>query len=102
MAFSAEAGTIIKEVWLIYITVTIWTICYDTFYAMVDEVDDRVSGIKSTAILFGDNAPIVTAFLQLFVVFCWIIMGYQFNLGSVYYISVIIATDLFTYQQWAY
>lgn len=100
MAFSAETGHIVKEAWLIFITVTIWTVCYDTFYAMVDEVDDRVAGIKSTAILFGDNAPIVTAFLQLFVVFCWIIIGYQFSLGTIYYCSIIVAAMLFAYQQW--
>lgn len=32
-----------------------WTLVYDTIYAHQDKVDDVGAGIKSTALLFGDN-----------------------------------------------
>lgn len=99
MAFAAETNSLPKEAWLIYIAVTVWTVVYDTFYAMVDRDDDLEVGIKSIAILFGDFDRLITAFLQLFVVFVLMLIGYKFELGIVYYLSTIIAACLFTYQQ---
>ena len=32
-----------------------WTMIYDTIYAHQDREDDIVVGVKSTAVLFGDN-----------------------------------------------
>lgn len=32
-----------------------WTLVYDTIYAHQDKTDDIVVGIKSTALLFGDQ-----------------------------------------------
>jgi len=40
----------------------LWTIAYDTIYALQDREDDAQIGVKSTARLFGDNA-IVWAFV---------------------------------------
>lgn len=99
MAFAAESGEFPKEIWLIYIAVTVWTVTYDTFYAMVDRDDDIRIGIKSTAILFGDFDRIITAFLQLFVVFVLMLIGYKFELGTLYYLSTVIAAMIFAYQQ---
>ena len=100
MAFAAESGQLPKEMWLIYIAVTVWTVAYDTFYAMVDRDDDIRIGVKSTAILFGDFDRIITAFLQLFVVFVLMLIGYKFELGSIYYLSTVIAACIFAYQQY--
>lgn len=99
MAFAAERNEVPKEVWLVYIAVTIWTVVYDTFYAMVDRDDDLRIGVKSTAILFGDFDRLITAFLQLFVVFVLILIGYQFELGAIYYLSTVAAAGFFTWQQ---
>lgn len=99
MAFAAESGEFPKEIWLIYIAVTVWTVAYDTFYAMVDREDDLKIGVKSTAILFGDFDRIITAFLQLFVIFVLMLIGYKFELGSIYYLSTVIAACIFAYQQ---
>jgi 4-hydroxybenzoate polyprenyltransferase len=99
MAYAAETNTLPKEVWLIYIAVTVWTVAYDTFYAMVDRDDDLKIGVKSTAILFGDFDRLITALLQMFVVFVLMLIGYRFELGIIYYFSTIIAAALFAYQQ---
>lgn len=99
MAFAAERNEVPKEVWLVYIAVLIWTVAYDTFYAMVDREDDYQIGIKSTAILFGEYDRLITAFLQLFVIFVLMLIGYQFKLGVVYYLSTVVAAGLFAYQQ---
>ena len=99
MAFAAERNELPKEVWLIYIAVLIWTVAYDTFYAMVDRDDDYEIGVKSTAILFGDYDRLITAFLQFFVIIVLILIGYQFKLGVFYYLSTVAVSALFGYQQ---
>ena len=100
MAYAAETGQVPKSAWLIYIAVLIWTVVYDTFYAMVDREDDIAIGVKSTAILFADFDRLITAFLQLFVCFVWLLIGHQYELGLLYYCSTVIAAGLFSYQQW--
>jgi 4-hydroxybenzoate polyprenyltransferase len=45
----------------LYAAAVFWTIGYDTIYAMQDLEDDPVAGIKSSARLFGDKAPLGVA-----------------------------------------
>ncbi|HEY9033521.1 MAG TPA: 4-hydroxybenzoate octaprenyltransferase [Pseudomonadales bacterium] len=99
MAFAAEQNAVPRDAWLIYVAVTVWTVVYDTFYAMVDRDDDLRIGVKSTAILFGDYDRLITAFLQLFVMFVLILIGYRFQLGIVFYLSTIVTACLFAWQQ---
>lgn len=99
MAYAAETNTLPKEVWLVYVAVTVWTVTYDTFYAMVDRDDDLKIGVKSTAILFGDFDRLITAILQMFVVFVLMLIGYKFALSIIYYFSTIIVSGLFAWQQ---
>lgn len=42
---------------MVYLAAVLWTVGYDTLYAMQDVDDDRAIGIKSTAVKFGDGAP---------------------------------------------
>ncbi|MEM9667370.1 MAG: 4-hydroxybenzoate octaprenyltransferase [Pseudomonadota bacterium] len=41
---------------LLYVSLALWTIAYDTIYALEDREDDALMGIQSTARLFGDKA----------------------------------------------
>lgn len=100
MAFAAEAGTIRQEAWLIYLAVVLWTVVYDTFYAMVDRDDDIKIGVKSTAILFGEQDRIITGGLQLLTLYTLVLVGQRFELNIPYYTSLLIVAALFAYQQW--
>ena len=53
MAFAAESGAVPWPAWWLLGINTVWSVIYDTLYAMVDREDDLAAGIKSTAILFG-------------------------------------------------
>ncbi len=99
MAFSAQTGELPLQVWPLYLATVLWTVVFDTFYAMVDRDDDIKIGIKSTAILFGINDKRITGLLQGLVIFILLISGNQFHLGYYYYGGVAIATGLFIYQQ---
>ena len=99
MAFASVRNEVPQQAWLIYFTVLLWTIVYDTFYAMVDRDDDLRIGIKSTAVLFGDQDRVITASLQGLVVIGLVLMGSRFELNALYYLGVAVAAGLFIYQQ---
>ena len=96
---AAFAWSVPAEAWLVYLAVVIWTVAYDTFYAMVDREDDLKIGVKSTAIYFGDEDRLMTGMLQASVVFILILMGSRFGLGFIYFVGVAVAAGLFVYQQ---
>lgn len=100
MAFAAQTDSLPHGLWLIYIATVLWTVVYDTFYAMVDREDDLQVGIKSTAILFGEDDKLITRLLQLCTLGVWLLVGNQFGMGYWYYAGVAVAAALFVYQQW--
>jgi 4-hydroxybenzoate polyprenyltransferase len=100
MAYAAEAGELSRHMWVIYLAVVLWTVAYDTFYAMVDRDDDIKIGVKSTAILFGEQDRLITGALQLMTLYALMLVGNRFELGGFYYAGLAIAAGLFTYQQW--
>lgn len=74
MAFAAIANTVPPMGWLLFIANILWSVVYDTEYAMVDREDDLKAGAKSTAILFGDaDRPILGLLMLTFLLamFCW-------------------------------
>ncbi len=99
MAFAAQAGELQQNMWLIYVTVVLWTVVYDTFYAMVDRADDIKIGVKSTAILFGDQDRFITGALQVMTLYSLYLIGQRFGLGMYYNISLLNVAGLFCYQQ---
>ena len=100
MAFSAQTGEVPRQAWLIYFINVIWTVAYDTLYAMTDREDDLKIGIKSTAVLFGDADKLAVAGLQLLVIAGLLLLGTQLGLGLSYYLGVAAAAGLFVYQQY--
>jgi 4-hydroxybenzoate polyprenyltransferase len=56
MGSCAVLGYIPITAYLLYGGAIFWTIGYDTIYAMQDKEDDVKIGVKSTALLFGDEA----------------------------------------------
>lgn len=100
MAYAAEAGELHQGMWLIYLAVVLWTVVYDTFYAMVDRDDDLKIGVKSTAILFGEQDRFMTGVLQIMTIYALMLVGDRFELGNFYYLSLAVAAGLFVYQQW--
>lgn len=82
MAFTAAGGELPASAWLLYIANLLWTVGYDTYYAMVDRDDDLKIGVKSTAILFGDADRTIILTLQLLSLGCLLLAGSRFDLGA--------------------
>jgi 4-hydroxybenzoate polyprenyltransferase len=100
MAFAAETNSLPPTLWALYVAVILWTVAYDTFYAMVDRDDDLKIGIKSTAILFGDMDITITATLQVLVLAAMAMIGMDFGRGIWFFLSLGAAALLFLYQQY--
>lgn len=99
MAFAAETEALPPVVWLLFIATVVWTVAYDTIYAMMDREDDLKIGVKSTAILFGDMDKAIVATLQLTVIFILAAIGDQLLLGQIYFLGVLSVSLMFIYQQ---
>lgn len=100
MAFAAQNNLVPPQAWLIYTVVVIWTMVYDTFYAMVDRDDDLRIGVKSTAVLFGELDRAITGFLQLLVLVGLCFMAGAFELRWPFHMSILLVACLFAYQQY--
>ena len=98
MAWAAQANELPAMVWFIFAINALWTIAYDTQYAMVDRDDDLKIGIKSTAILFGRFDKMIIGALQLVTIAMLIAVGNWYELGASYYWSLLIAGALFVFQ----
>lgn len=53
MAFAAVVGNVPFEAWILFAANVLWTLAYDTVYAMADKEDDLKIGIKTSAVTFG-------------------------------------------------
>lgn len=100
MAFAAETGKLFFITWLLMVTNILWTIAYDTQYAMVDRSDDKKIGIKSTAILFDQYDRLIIGLLQCLVIVFLNIVGLMLSFSYCYFIAVFAAFLLFLYQQY--
>lgn len=99
MAFSAQTGSIPVSAGWIFLATIVWTLIYDTFYAMADRDEDIKIGLKSTAILFAKYDQIFITFLQILLIIVFVVIGDLFDLGSIYYFSLVIILIFMIYHQ---
>ncbi|WP_296246542.1 4-hydroxybenzoate octaprenyltransferase [Pseudomonas sp. UBA4194] len=100
MAFTAETGHLPAAAWLLWIANLLWTVGYDTYYAMTDRDDDLRIGVKSTAILFGDADRLIIIILQGLALACLMLAGARFGLGGWFYLGLAVAAACFAWQWW--
>ncbi|HDS3819619.1 TPA: 4-hydroxybenzoate octaprenyltransferase [Morganella morganii] len=99
MAFAAVSESLPAACWLLFAVNIVWSVVYDTQYAMVDRNDDLKIGVKSTAILFGRFDKIIIGILQLVMILMLLWIGLMVNLSGIFYWSLLLAGALFVYQQ---
>jgi 4-hydroxybenzoate polyprenyltransferase len=100
MAYAAEAGTISRIGWLLFMASLLWTTAYDTMYAMVDREDDLKIGVRSSAILFGEADRAVVGIMQLMTLLALWLVGRDLMLGGWYYAGLACAACFSLYEQW--
>jgi 4-hydroxybenzoate polyprenyltransferase len=98
MAFAAQTGDIPRLAWLMWLTVVVWALIYDTMYAMADREDDLKIGVNSTAILFGEADVFIISILQFVLLLAFLLIGEVAQLGMWFRLSVLVAALFMLYQ----
>jgi len=99
MAFSAQTGSVPASAGWIFLATVLWTLIYDTLYAMADRDEDLKIGVKSTAILFAKYDQFFITLLQILLMIVFIKIGNIFYLGAFFDISLIIILLIMIYHQ---
>ncbi|MDZ7661734.1 4-hydroxybenzoate octaprenyltransferase [Thiohalophilus sp.] len=100
MAFAAQAGDVPKVAWLLFVINVVWSVAYDSMYAMADRDEDLKIGVKSAAILFGDADRFIIGLLQGLMFLGLVLLGRELALGAPYYMGLLVALGLAGYQQY--
>ncbi len=100
MAFTAQGNQLAPGIWVFYSAAICWAVVYDTYYAMVDREDDLTIGVKSIAILFGEQDRFMIGVLQVFTLVALVIGGQRFEFSTAYFWGLWPVAALFAYQQW--
>jgi len=98
VGYAALTGTLSWAAFALYAGGVAWTMVYDTIYAMQDQRDDAVIGVRSTARRFA-GAP--RRWLSLFAVLAlagWALAGYLANLSPLYGAVLLIIALHFGWQ----
>ncbi len=83
--------------WLWGATV-LWTLGFDTVYALSDRLDDERLGVKSSARFFGRRTPIAIGLFYLGAAICLVGVGLSASLGGLYWLSWLSTLSLWVWQ----
>lgn len=100
MCFTAERGVLPPEAWVLFIANVVWTVGYDTYYAMADREDDLKIGVRSTAILFGEADRLIIFTLQCLSLVFLLLAGARFGLGLYFHLGLGVALACFLWEFW--
>ncbi len=99
MAFAATLGEVPPLGWLLFIGNVLFSVVYDTEYAMVDRDEDVRIGAKSTAILFGDADRVILGVLMATFIVTLLLAGSRAALEWPWQLGLAVAAVLFGWQQ---
>lgn len=99
MAYAAQTGAVPRIAWVLFLAGVLWTMVYDTMYAMVDREDDLKIGIRSSAILFGDSDRFIIGIMQLMTLLALWLVGSELELGLWYGLGLAVAAIFALYEQ---
>jgi 4-hydroxybenzoate polyprenyltransferase len=105
ISWSATANTLSPATWLLWGATVLWTLGFDTIYAMPDRADDQRLGVKSSALFFGRFVEAMIALFFLGTVGCLAILGWTLQLHWGYWLTltfslVFWARQILKLQQW--
>jgi 4-hydroxybenzoate polyprenyltransferase len=98
IGWTAQFGQLFVPPVLLYGGAILWTIGYDTIYALQDIEDDAIIGVKSTARLFGKNVKIITALFYLAALGLWMWAGMAAGAGIIFQAAMILPALIMAWQ----
>ncbi len=85
--------------WL-WLATVLWTLGFDTVYALSDREDDERAGIHSSARFFGRQTPTAVGLFFLGAAIALLGVGISLQLHAVYFLSLAVAAALWGRQTW--
>ena len=83
---SLESPSSFKEISILFLSLVLWTIIYDTVYATQDEDDDRKLSLKSSALLFGKYKLVILNFLIILMYSLLMLFGKNLGFNFLFFI----------------
>jgi 4-hydroxybenzoate polyprenyltransferase len=90
-----------QPTWLLWGATVLWTLGFDTVYAMSDREDDRRIGVKSSALFFGRYVTQAVGAFYLGTAVMLAQLGWVMQLGWAFWVSLGLATIGWLWQYWA-
>ncbi|HEY9622667.1 MAG TPA: 4-hydroxybenzoate solanesyltransferase [Crinalium sp.] len=91
ISWSAVTASLEAATWSLWVATVLWTLGFDTVYAMADREDDRRVGVNSSALFFGRHAASAVGLFFLGTVLFLGLEGALLHLNAVYWLSLAIA-----------
>jgi 4-hydroxybenzoate polyprenyltransferase len=98
VGYAAVTGTLSWATVALYWGGVAWTLVYDTIYAMQDQRDDSIIGVRSTARHFGDKPRRWLALFAGATLLCWAIAGILAPLQPIYFAGLVLIALHFAWQ----
>lgn len=100
ISWSAVTGSLTQGTWLLWSATVLWTLGFDTIYAMPDRSDDRRLGVNSSALFFGRYVEWAIAVFLIGTIVLLGVLGNYLGLHWGYWICVGIVSVLWGREVW--
>ena len=98
ISYSLVSTNLSLSILLLFIGTVLWIISFDTIYALEDIEDDKLIGINSTPILWGDKAIIISKILHLLFYFSLLLIFYINQFSSLFLAILLLLFCIYFYQ----
>ncbi|NER25164.1 MAG: 4-hydroxybenzoate solanesyltransferase [Symploca sp. SIO1B1] len=98
ISWSAVTTSLEPATWLLWGATVLWTLGFDTVYAMPDREDDQKIGVNSSALFFGDYAPLAVVIFFAGTASCLARLGVVMQLQFSFWIALGIASIVWVWQ----
>ena len=98
VSYSLVSTNLSLSILLLFIGTVLWIINFDTIYALEDIEDDKLIGINSTPILWGDRAIIISKILHLLFYFSLLLIFYINQFSPLFLAILLLLFCIYFYQ----
>ncbi|NES74377.1 MULTISPECIES: 4-hydroxybenzoate solanesyltransferase [Okeania] len=98
ISWSAAVAELDTSTWILWGATIVWTLGFDTVYAMSDREDDRLLGVNSSALFFGEYAANAVAIFFFLTAVLLGVLGVEMELHFGFWIALGIATVFWSIQ----
>jgi 4-hydroxybenzoate polyprenyltransferase len=91
ISWTAVTAQLELATWLLWGATVLWTLGFDTVYAIPDREYDRHIGVRSSALFFGDRTPTAVGLFWLGTVLLLITLGTTMNLSWGFWLALVVA-----------